>query len=73
MYLGKAKLNKQGRDVFLQNTLFTALSCETQQHMELQSICSCCNALRIAVGFEWCEGMENSGRGDREKKKNGSS
>lgn len=29
VYLGKAKLNKQGRVVFLQNTFFTALARET--------------------------------------------
>lgn len=61
VYLGKAKLNKQGRVVFLQNTLFTALARETRQHIALPSICSCCNALRIAVGFGVCEGMEKPG------------
>lgn len=61
VHLGKAKLNKQGRVVFLQNTLFTALARETRQHMVLQSICSCCNALRIAVGFGVCEGMAKWG------------
>lgn len=57
--------------MFLQNTLFTALSRETLQHMELQSICSCCNTLRIALGFEWCEGMENLGGVTGKRKKMG--
>lgn len=61
VYLGKAKLNKQGRVVFLQNTLFTALARETRQHIALPSICSCCNALRTAAGFGVCEGMEKPG------------
>jgi len=73
VYLGKAKLNKQGRVVFLQHTLFTASARETRQHVVLQSICSCCNTLRIAVGFgcvrEWRNGSVTGERNKWEFKK----